>query len=433
MIVTRLDLFALAKAARTDMLAAMELLPCDAELSRARFGVPFVVAQSFATASEVLVADADSYRKPWMIRRVIEGGLGENLFTTDGDAWRSRRQPVAPSFGVHQVNALTATMASTVSEVIEAWEPGEVDVQAAMNDLTIRIALRTLLGTNEETEELAVSVRRDFEEILEWITFKFNRPASLPAFAPTGRNRSLKTSKARLRRSIEQLMEYRRTQAGDSVDILGRLLQAQQAGTHQLSDESILDECTGFMFAGHETTASALSWALYELSLRPDVQDAVAAEAAGLDPTDPALSVRVAEMRRTGDVVDEILRLYPAGISIVRSAKRATHIGAERIRRGTVVMIPVYAIQRSAEVWDDPSTFDPSRHIPGNGPGFLPFGLGPRRCLGARFARNELRIALALICSRWRLGYNEPEPPTPIVAPSLRAAGRLPLTLAPRT
>ena len=125
--------------------------------------------------------------------------------------------------------------------------------------------------------------------------------------------------------------------------------------------------------------------------------------------------------------------MYPAGIAIARSAKRTTQIAGQKIRRGTIVMVPVYAIQRSPLVWDKPNEFDPSRNHDGNGEGFLPFGLGPRRCLGARFARNELHLAIGLICRDWHLSYDQDTPPKPIVAPSLRADGELALTISKRT
>ncbi len=433
MIVARLHLLDLMRTARTDMLAAMDSLPAEAELSRAGFGVPLVVAQQFSSAHQVLVSDAESYRKPWMIRQVIEGGLGENLFTTDGDAWLARRRPCAPVFGVHQMEALAGTMVATVSDVVESWRTGEIDIQAAMTDLTMHVALRGLLGTTDSTSEVAAEVRTEFEEILEWITFRFTRPLSPPAFVPTSRNRRLGGSKKRLRRAIERLIDQRREHDDGSVDVLSQLVVGQRDKTHDLSTDAIVDECVGFLFAGHETTASTLTWALYELSRRSDLQDVVATEASKLNADRATLVRDIGAMTRTSAVVEEALRLYPAGISIARSAKRTTEIGSEKIRRGTLVMIPVYAIQRSPAVWERPNEFDPTRHDLGSGEGLLPFGLGPRRCLGARFARTELRIALGFICSTWRLAYDRPTPPEPIVAPSLRAAGDLTLRITERT
>ena len=309
------------------------------------------------------------------------------------------------------------------------WESGEIDIQDAMTDLTLRVALRGLLGADEQTDALAADVRLAFEEILGWINYRFNQPASPQAFVPTPRNRRLKRAKARLQEAVRSLVEHRRTNGAESVDILGQLLEAQQNGASGLTDDAIVDECIGFMFAGHETTASTLSWSLYELALHPDLHAAVAAEGAKLVESATSITDALKHMPTTDSVIRETLRMYPAGISIVRSAKQRTELSGRKIRKRTLVMIPVYAIQRSSELWDSPNTFDPSRNHESE-PGYVPFGLGPRRCLGARFARTEMQIALAHICSHWKMSYEQAEPPQLITAPSLRAKDQLTLHIA---
>lgn len=172
----------------------------------------------------------------------------------------------------------TSGIVERLDHVSESWEPGEIDIQGAMTDLTTRIALSSLLGTDEQTDGLVTEVRREFEEILDWITFRFNRPASLPAVVPTGRNRKLKVAKAKLRQAITRLIEHRRDHDDGSMDVLSQLVRAQRDTTHDLTDDAILHECIGFMFAGHETTASTLTWALDELARRPELQEAIADE-----------------------------------------------------------------------------------------------------------------------------------------------------------
>ncbi len=421
----------LVKAARRDNLESMALLPDGADVSTVG-KLPFVVAQSHTSAQRVLVEDAESYRKPWVVRQVIVDGLGENLFTLDGDRWLARRKPVAPVFGLHNLDALASLMLTTVDEAASTWHPGEIDIQEAMTDLTIRVALRGLLGVEENNNELAIEVRRTFEEILEWITYRFNSPLSPPLLAPTPRNRRLRKSKANLQAAMHELVAHRRAQSTRSMDILGQLLQAQSGDGTELADKAIVDECIGFMFAGHETTASTLTWALYELSLRPDLQAAVAAEGGALGMANEGLVTSLQSMPTTEAVMHETLRMYPAGISIVRSAKRTTELAGKKLRRGTLVMIPVYSIQRSESLWENPNEFNPNREYDERAEGSLPFGLGPRRCLGARFARTELLIALSRICRQWELTFTQDEPPRPITAPSLRAEGTLNLDIARR-
>lgn len=413
------------------MLAAMGLLPEGADISTVGKGLPVLVAQSFATAQHVLVTDAESYHRPKIVRRVIVGGLGDNLFTTDGEEWLRRRQPVAPVFGVQNLDALAELMMATIESASDSWEAGKVDIQAAMTELTVRVTLRGLLGTDNQTEELATEVRRAFDEILEWIAYRLNQPASPGLAVPTPRNRRLKRSKAELKDAIHALIEHRRANGRESVDVMGQLLTAQSNGA-ALTDQAIVDECAGFMFAGHETTATTLTWAMYELALRPDLQNSVATEGARLGSSADGLIADIKTMATTESVMNETLRMYPAGISIARSAKRATELAGRKVRRGTLIMVPVYAIQRSPAVWSNPNDFDPTRNHEPEGGGFLPFGLGPRRCLGARFARTEIQLALGHMCARWRLSFDEPSPPKQIVAPSLRAEGALPLTITQR-
>lgn len=420
----------LVRAARQDNLAALALLPDGVDVSRVG-RLPFVVAQSPASAHQVLVEDAESYRKPLIVRQAIVDGLGENLFTLDGDRWLARRKPIAPVFGLHNLDALASLICATVDGVAMTWSAGEIDIQEAMTDLTLEVAVRGLLGVDEHSAELAADVRRAFEEILAWVSYRFNAPLSPPAIVPTSRNRRMKRSKAELQGAVRALISHRRQNPTESFDILGQLLLAQTEEDGALTDEAIVDECIGFLFAGHETTASTLTWALYELSLRPDLQSAIAAEGRQLDASSEPIVEALKAMPVTESVMQETLRMYPAGITIGRSAKRTTHLDGKKIRRYTLVMIPVYTIQRSADLWENPNEFDPTRNHT-EAEGYLPFGLGPRRCLGARFARTEMKIAIARICSHWQLSYDQDQPPRSITAPSLRAESKLDLNLDQR-
>ncbi|MFW2383870.1 MAG: cytochrome P450 [Acidimicrobiales bacterium] len=420
--------------ARRDVLGAMESLP-DTPLAVAGMGVPLLVVQDFAAAQQVLVADVDSYAKPGLIRRVMISGLGHNLFSAQGDEWIERRRLVAPVFAASEMNGLATIMATAVDQQIAEWKPGTFDIQTEMTDLTLNVACRALLGVDPQVDDLGRTIRTDFEIMLAWLAAHLTNPALPPAWVPTPGNRAMKAAKANLQDAIGQLINDRRISGTDSDDVLGRLIRSQRdAGTP--NDADIVDECIGFLFAGHETTASTLTWALYELATHQNVQENVADEGATLDLSSPTLHDDATMLDATDMVVEETLRLYPSGIAIARIAKNTTEIGGHRVRKGTMVMISVYRIQRQPKVWDRPHQFEPDRATPPTESGlrnsFLAFGLGPRRCLGARFARTEMRIVLSTICSRWNLTYDQPGPPMPEVAPSLRVAGALPLKIEAR-
>jgi cytochrome P450 len=312
-----------------------------------------------------------------------------------------------------------------------------VDIQSDLTDLTLRVASRALLGTDTAEDELGRALREQFEVVLAWISHRFSHIAAAPTAVPTRRNRAMKKARGELRAIVRRVIAERRQSGIATADVLGRLLASQADSGGGPTDEAIIEECIGFLFAGHETTASTLTWALYSLAITPEVQERVAREGDRLVVGTPDLMDVVDGLAHTGRVVEETLRLYPAGIGIARMARRTTELCGKRVRRGTLVGISVYSIQRDPRVWPDPERFNPDRLLPSDGTetepmAYLPFGWGPRRCLGARFATTEARLALAMICSRWTLTYNEADPPLAAITPSLRVDGCLPLRLEPR-
>ena len=364
--------------------------------------------------------------------------LGDNLFTADEAAWIERRRIVAPVFARSHGDELAQVMASTIADEITRWQPGRAgDIQTDLTDLTLRVASRALLGTDTAEDELGRALREHFEVVLAWINHRFSHLAAPPTAVPTRRNRAMREARRDLRAIVRRLIAERRQSGIATADVLGRLLASQADPGGGPTDGAIVEECMGFLFAGHETTASTLTWALYSLAITPDVQERVAREGDRLVAAAPRLMEAVDGLTQTGRVVEETLRLYPAGVGIARMARRTTELCGHRVRRGTLVGIAVYSIQRDPRAWPDPEIFNPDRVLPSDHTeselvAYLPFGWGPRRCLGARFATTEARLALAMICSRWKLTYDQPGTPLPAITPSLRVEGRLPLGLEPR-
>ena len=399
-------------------------------------GLPVLVVRGPEAAHEVLVTDAASYGRPWTVRSVMGDTLGQTLFLAEGDEWLSRRRTVAPVFSRTHVDELARSMVDAISSETAGWHNGVVeDIQPMLTDLTFAVASHALLGIQVNDSATRRSVQQPFEVLLQWMNHRFHHLAAPPAIVPTKRNRTMRRARAELRAAVEHIVERRRQGSEQSLDVLSLMLRSQVAnGTP--SDGDIVDDCIGFLFAGHETTASTLTWALYELATHPDDQDLVAQEGDGLDLSRADLYQASEELGYTARVVDEILRLYPAGVGIARAAKRTTAVCGHRVRRGTLVLVAVYPMQR-ASTWDAPHEFNPRREFPSQPGdigtvGYLPFGWGPRRCLGARFATIEARITLAVLCSRWRFTYEQAHQPTASVLPALRVDGPLPLRLTTR-
>jgi cytochrome P450 len=388
-----------------------------------------------ALAGEVLVADAASYTRPWLVTSTMRQGLGPMLFSaTDVEAVAQRRL-LAPVFARAHGDELAELMSSTVADELAGWRAGPIgDVQPPLTDLTLRAAARALLGVDIAGDDRGRRLRSHFDIVVGWINHRFNRLISPPAVIPTARNRAMLRARSELRTIVRSVIAERRGSATSSIDVLQLLLE-HQGRTGRPSDDQIVNECIGFLFAGHETTASTLAWALYSLAVAPEIQQRVAAEGDGLADRRPS-AVAVEALQDTGRVVDETLRLYPAGVGIARMARRPTRLAGHRIGRGTIVAIPVYSIQRDPRRWPAPDTFDPDRFgagSPSPRDGHLPFGWGPRACLGARFATMEARLALAMITARWTVTYVGTRPATPEITPALRIAGGLPVHLEPRS
>lgn len=389
-------------------------------------------------AREVLVTDEESYQRPAFIARVFVEAMGRNLFTASGNAWSSRRRLLQPRFTRTHVDDLVETMATTIADEASRWPADTtLDMQARMTDLTLRVAALALIGLDVDRHELGPQLRRHFEGMVGWIGHRFYHLAAPPALVPTRRNRRMAQDRAALTSIIRHVVAQRRESSDCRADVLQLLIEATDQTGRPLRDDDIVEECIGFLFAGHETTASALTWALYHLATSPAVQDRVAAEGARLVAGGRATPRAVDGLEYTGRVVNETLRLYPPGVAIVRSVRRRTSLGGYRLRRGTAVIIAVYAIHRNPRYWRDPTTFDPDRFTPVGAEvprphAHLAFGLGPRQCLGARFATTEACLALAIITSRWQVELSRAIDPKPRVELALRIDGGLPLRLRRR-
>jgi cytochrome P450 len=417
--------FGLARALiQRDMLGALAWLgKVQSPVLAPRF-VPLRVVLDADVARQVLVTDADSYGRPWLVSNIMGEGLGRNLFTSTGEEWSKRRRMVTPVFARAHGDELARVMSATIADELEGWRPGPVvDIQSALTDLTLRVAARALLGVDIAREDLGRRLRDHFEVVLGWINHRFSHPAALPAAVPIPRNRTFLNERAELRAIVRELIARRRASSDGTMDVLGLLLESG------LSDDEIVQECVGWLFAGHETTASTLAWALYSLAVAPGIQHQVAVEGDALGTRPSAADVDGLE--HTGRVVEETLRLYPAGIGIARSARRPTMLAGRRLRRGTMVLISVYSIQRDPRRWPRPEVFDPDRFKTEHR-AHLPFGWGARQCLGARFATMEVRLALAMITSRWAVTYASAGAPRPVITPALRIDGGLPVHLRPR-
>jgi cytochrome P450 len=382
----------------------------------------------------VLHQNSANYRKGLTYhtsRTIFRNGL----LTSTGSLWHRQRRLLQPIFQRGRLASFAAAMTDACGECMERWDGhagrGEAfDVAAEMKRLTLEVVSRTLfstrLGADAETVREAVAVLQGDS---------VRRQASLLPLVPvlgrlpTPGNRRWRWALASLRGIVRRMVAERRAAGRDRFgdDLLGTLLAARDEERDEVvDDEQVCDEVLTFMLAGYESTAITLAWAWYLLALNPVPAARLRAEVAEV------LGNRVAEFSDVGGLVytsavlQETLRVYPPSWDLERDAVDDDEIGGFRIPAGSMVFISPFVTHRHPDFWDDPEVFDPTRFLPGEDghrrprPAYLPFGVGPRHCIGHAFATLEATLVLATVARRFRLDLVPGHPVVPDANVTLR-------------
>ncbi len=365
-----------------------------------------------AGIKQVLIDKVANYPKTDTENRLFRAAFGDGLLSRGGEAWRAHRRIMAPSFDPRSVAGYSAAMAEASADFADGWaklaDGVELDVSAEMTRLTLEIICRTAFsGDAAEMVEVTGSSLHESGE-----AFKFNLLDVVPIISGIRmkqRERLFGQLFEALDGALNRLIEQRRANPG-KLDLLGRLVAALDEETGaKLSTQEVRDEVLTIFVAGHETTASAMTFIWYVLSHYSAWEARLHAELAevlgGRTPTDADLP----KLQVTRRIVEESMRLYPPapGIS-ARIAKEADEICGVRIPKGGIISIASWVLHRHRSLWDNPETFDPDRFLPERSAGrprfaYLPFGGGPRVCIGQMMAMNEATLILATLAQRFRL------------------------------
>jgi cytochrome P450 len=375
--------------------------------------------------------------------------LGEGLVTSDGELWQRQRRIANPAFSRNRVNSFAGVMTAAVTAMLDRWETAveRVDMFTEMMRVTLTIALQTLLGVGEgaETDKLGRAVSTVLERTNDIIT----NPLSLPVWVPTPNNISFRRAIAQLDDFVYETIRRRReataasmeeTTAGESRpdDLLGMLMAARdEVGGGRMSDRQLRDEAVTILIAGHETVANVLTWALHLLSRHPEQQDRLAAEAAVVLSGRLPTAEDAQRLVFTRQVVDESMRLYPPAWMIGRAAVETDSVGGWRVDRGTFALVSPYLTHRHPGLWDRPDEFDPDRFGDGRAErlpkfSYLPFGAGPRFCIGGTFALLDSTLLLSSIAQRFRVEPVEGARIEPYAMITLRPKFGMPLRIVRR-
>jgi cytochrome P450 len=398
------------------------------------FGYRVHIPLDPALVEHVLLGNAANYAKPDIVLKILRPTVGRGLLSSDGELWREQRRIVAANFAPAAIDALVPVFAGAAAT--ESWQPGVHDMAAAATATTMRIIADSLFAgdkrliTDAAMGHISAALAGAGEARLQALL-------GLPRIAWSPRGLRARRGQAYLRRTLSEVVEARLPDGGPD-DFLGRLIRALTAKFPPEEARALaVDNAATFYLAGHETTANAVAWTLFLLSEQPYLQDEAAAEAVAAlasGEADAELPERVPLLRR---ILEESMRLYPPVPRFDRQAVAADRLGAHAVEPGDIVSIWPWLLHRHRALWDDPDGFDADRFRPEAKAArhrfqYLPFGGGPRLCVGARFAASEALTVLA----HWLRGWSFAPVPGRAVRPSgmitLRPAGGLPLILARR-
>ncbi|MEP7291896.1 MAG: cytochrome P450 [Chloroflexota bacterium] len=357
---------------------------------------------------QVLVTDADKFYKPNSLKKSTFPVVGNGLFTNDGDFWKRQRRLVQPAFHTKRIGAYGEVMVEHAQALISRWRGGEVyDIDHEMVRLTMGIVSKTLFDADVSSE--ANEISEMVTNALEVVNKRLDRLMNFPEWFPTPENRRIHRAVERLDVMIQRFIDDRRKSGEDKGDLLSMLLMARDEDSGDgMTDQQVRDEAMTVFGAGHETTAAALMWTWYLISQHPEV------EAKLIEELDTVLNGRAPELSDlprltyTEMVIKEAIRLYPPAWSLTRETVADVELGGYPIKKGHVVILNVYGMHRDARYFPDPERFDPERFSAENEKtipkyAYLPFGGGPRVCIGNAFAMMEAKLIVATIAPHFRL------------------------------
>jgi len=410
-------------------------------------GFPFgrvAVVSEPAAIRKVLVENSHDYRKSALERRILSPRLRNGLVAVDAEQWSVQRRTLAPLFTRKALLQLAPAMVDAAAALVARWrdrpQGSLLDVKTEMSALALDGLVRSIFheGIAGDAQAMRTAMVTFFESAGHIDPFDvIGLPDFIPRITRWRVRALLRSFDAALDATIAQRrrgLNARATAA--ACDMLGIMLAARDPETgRRLSEAELKGNVLTFIFAGQETTSTALTWALYLLSQSPEWAARITAEserahaARGEEP--------IAQLPETRAVLDEAMRLYPPIVGITRTATKEGELAGCAIARGTMVVVAPYVLHRHARLWDDPDRFDPGRFLDGNGRkidrySYLPFGVGPRMCIGAGFALQEATLVLAAIMRNFVLALAPGQSVWPQQRLTLRPRCPLMMAVTPR-
>jgi cytochrome P450 len=374
-------------------------------ITRVQFGPKWVFPPLVAVMSPDGIRDVlgrnDAVSERCIIHEEVRHMAGDSLFVLPTESWRPRKRALQPVFTKHNVRDFGGQMSRAAQDFVDRWRGGgTVDLDIECRRLTMRSLGRSVLGV--DLNERADVIAEHMHVASSYTADRALRPVRAPRWLPTPARRRARTAVASMRKVTSEILQACRADPSRDAPLVQALIAATDPETgRSLSDDDICNDLLIFMLAGHDTTATALTYSLWVLGHHPDVQDRVAAEAAAIGDRELAPD-DVPRLGYTVQVLRESLRLQPPAAGVARMAVRDIAVGGYRVEAGSIMAVGIYALHRDPELWDRPLVFNPDRFSPEAAKGrdrwqFLPFIAGPRSCIGEHFAMLETTLALGTI------------------------------------
>ncbi|MBK4215722.1 cytochrome P450 [Paracoccus caeni] len=415
-----------AMTARRNVLELIPDIATRQPILSGKTGIRFHMVMDPESLRVILKERVDDYPKSVTTKLLLNPAIGDSLFVAEGAHWRWQRRAVAPAFAHRHVTALAPVMTAAAEAACRRLETakGPVDIFA-----------ETIAATFEVISDVTLSGDSDFDRdaVHHAIEGYLSQAAKLsvldilgvPGWVPRPGRLFSRGSLGQMKRIADKAIADRAKVAAKDgpPDLLDLLLDASDPETDRaMTRDELRDNLLTFIVAGHETTALTLAWALYLCAFDPKVQEAAATEARALDG--PATADDLGRLPLITRIVNETLRLYPPAALISRTAQKPDRLCGREILPGDTVMLPIYALHRHHLLWDQPDSFDPDRFLTTpDRYAFLPFGSGPRICVGASFALQEAVIILATLLARFRFTAIPRRNPEPRMILTLRPHG----------
>jgi len=377
------------------------------DLFRIRFfHIWLYIVSDVAIIKHVLQTNQKNYRKSPAYNQ-LKLALGEGLITSAGDFWRKQRRMAQPGFYKSALVDIYETMRTQTDlycDTLRAKSEQEVDLSLEMMTATANIIMQTLFSS-QNTKNLAL-LHQLMHEAQEYIIDRISQPHKIPWYYINGKHRQFKKNKRIYTQLINEFISDRRTNNIKKHDLLSMLMMAKDENGQGMSDQQLRDECTTLFSAGHETSANALLWTFYELLKNPLAFDQLKQEVRSTLKGNIPTMETLRKLPYTLKVIKEGMRLYPPAHAIGRQAIEAEEVMGHQVPKNSIMYLSFYNIHRHPDIWEHPDTFDPSRfdeekEMKRDRSAYLPFGAGPRMCIGNHFAYMEMHLLLAVLVDRF--------------------------------